>query len=86
MKYLLLGATLLCAIGSVSTRADAQNYPWCAVLNMGDWSSNCGFVTEQQCRASVSGIGGFCMRNTTFVPPEGAPVPQRRGRHSAAGY
>jgi hypothetical protein len=86
MKYLLLGATLLCAIGGLSTRADAQNYPWCAVLNMGDWSSNCGFVTEQQCRASVSGIGGFCMRNTTYVPPGSVPAPWRRSRHSAAGF
>jgi Protein of unknown function (DUF3551) len=86
MKHLLLAATLLCAIGGLSTRADAQNYPWCAVLNVGDWSSNCGFVTEEQCRTSVSGVGGFCMRNTTYIPPESAPVPWRRGRHSAAHY
>jgi hypothetical protein len=86
MKHLLLGATLLCAIGGFSAPAAAQNYPWCAVLNMGDWSSNCGFVTEQQCRASVSGIGGFCMRNTTYVGPGPAPELRRRSRHSSAGY
>jgi hypothetical protein len=86
MKHLLLAATLLCAIGGLGTRADAQNYPWCAVLNVGDWASNCGFVTEEQCRTSVSGVGGFCMRNTTYIPPEFVPAPRRRGRHSAAHY
>lgn len=85
MKHLKVGAILLCAVGSLSTGAHAQNYPWCAVLNMGDWSSNCGFVTEQQCRASVSGIGGFCMRNTTYVPAVPLQAP-RRLRHSPAGY
>jgi Protein of unknown function (DUF3551) len=86
MRVLLCVAGILAVAGAMSTPAQAQNYPWCAVLNVGDWSSNCGFVTEQQCRASVSGIGGFCMRNTTYVPPEGAPAPRRRGRHSAVGY
>ncbi len=85
MKRLLLGAALLGAISGFGTRADAQNYPWCAVLNMGDWTSNCGFVTEQQCRTSVSGIGGFCMRNTTYAPPVPVWVP-RRGRHNPAQY
>ena len=48
--------------------AQAQNYPWCAVLNMGDNAYNCGFTTYEQCKASVSGIGGFCARNTQFQP------------------
>lgn len=51
-----------------STGAHAQNYPWCAVLNMGDNSYNCGFITYQQCMTTISGIGGFCERNTQFQP------------------
>ena len=31
---------------------------WCAVTNLG--SENCGFTTQAQCAASVSGVGGFC--------------------------
>lgn len=53
---------------AASTGAQAQNYPWCAVLNMGDNSYNCGFVTYQQCMTTISGIGGFCERNTQFQP------------------
>ncbi len=26
-------------------------------------ASNCGFLTIEQCRATVSGIGGFCVPN-----------------------
>jgi len=53
---------------AASTGAHAQNYPWCAVLNMGDNAYNCGFVSYAQCAASISGIGGFCERNTQFQP------------------
>ena len=53
---------------AASTGAHAQNYPWCAVLNMGDVSYNCGFTTYQQCMVTISGIGGFCERNTQFQP------------------
>jgi hypothetical protein len=35
---------------------------------MGDNAYNCGFATYEQCRATISGIGGFCERNTQFRP------------------
>jgi hypothetical protein len=56
------------AVAAASTGAQAQNYPWCAVLNVGDNAYNCGFVTREQCMVSISGIGGFCERNTQFQP------------------
>lgn len=39
-------------------------YPWCAVYS-GDsvGGTNCGFSTIEQCRATVSGIGGSCEPN-----------------------
>jgi hypothetical protein len=75
MKHLLVAA-LLCALGGISARAHAQNYPWCADYGgeMGG-SSNCGFVTYAQCMATLSGMGGFCDRNTQYVPPPGAHHP-----------
>ena len=44
-------------------------YPWCAVYS-GDagGASNCGFLTIEQCRATVSGIGGFCEPNQFYNP------------------
>ena len=48
-------------------------YPWCANYG-GDasGSSNCGFLTLEQCRATVSGIGGFCAHNQFYNPRSGS--------------
>jgi Protein of unknown function (DUF3551) len=60
----------------IGNRAEAQNYPWCSYCDsLG--GENCGFSTFQQCLANVSGIGGFCERNTQYVPPPG-PHPSSR--------
>jgi len=57
----------------MATRAQAQNYPWCAYYGDGNEAINCGFTTYEQCMADVSGIGGFCQQNNTYVPPSAAP-------------
>jgi hypothetical protein len=33
---------------------------------------NCGFVTLQQCQATVTGMGGFCEVNTQYRPAPGS--------------
>jgi Protein of unknown function (DUF3551) len=44
-------------------------YPWCAQYSGdGGGGTNCGFSTIEQCRADVSGIGGFCVRNQFYNP------------------
>jgi uncharacterized protein DUF3551 len=45
-------------------------YPWCAVYSSDDGGggTNCGFLTIEQCRATVSGIGGFCEPNQFYNP------------------
>lgn len=55
-------------LAGASIGASAQNYPWCAVYNVGDNAYNCGFATYEQCQATIRGIGGFCERNTQFQP------------------
>ena len=80
MRLLLLVLGILAALAVIDSRAQAQNYPWCAVLNMGDAAYNCGFVTREQCMATVSGIGGFCELNTQYQPPPGSH-PQHHVRH-----
>jgi len=78
MKALLVAGILLAAV-AVSTRAEAQNYPWCAYYGRGH-GTNCGFTTFEQCMATVSGIGGFCDINTQYIPP-GPPAPAVHRRH-----
>jgi hypothetical protein len=54
-------------------------YPWCAVYSGGaGGASNCGFLTIEQCRATVSGIGGFCAPNQFYNPKPAARARKRR--------
>ena len=80
LTFLMLGIVAAMSVGGTS--AQAQNYPWCAYYGgqMGG-SSNCGFVSFAQCMATLSGMGGFCDRNTQYVPPGSGPVTAYRPRH-----
>jgi hypothetical protein len=46
--------------------------------------TNCGFLTIEQCRATVSGIGGFCVPNQ-FYNPQG-PAKGARKRRGVRAY
>jgi Protein of unknown function (DUF3551) len=50
--------------------ANAQNYPWCA---QGGESTNCGFVSYEQCMAASR----WCDRNPMYQPPAGEPRSRR---------
>jgi hypothetical protein len=66
-------ATLLLLLGVGSLQAQADPYRWCAVYGgHGGGGSNCGFVTLEQCRATVSGIGGSCEPNQFYTGPDEA--------------
>jgi hypothetical protein len=68
--FALLGTTTLFSIGTTT----AREYPWCAFY--GPSTRNCGFVTFEQCRATIMGVGGHCGQNPLYV------APQRRARRS----
>jgi hypothetical protein len=61
-------------LSSGLARADGT---WCAQYGTGFSGKNCGFYSFDQCRASVSGIGGFCQRNTFSA---NVAEPPRRSR------
>jgi hypothetical protein len=65
------GLLALCAFATNPAAADP--YRWCAVYGTSgdDNGTNCYFVTIEQCRAAVSGNGGFCAPNTFY---DGRPV------------
>ena len=80
MRILLFLLAILAMTAGIGTRAQAQNYPWCATYDVGDAAYNCGFVSREQCMASVSGVGGLCQPNTLYQPPATArPAPRPRG-------
>jgi hypothetical protein len=77
MKILLFVLASFVVTAGIGTRAEAQNYPWCADY-AGFGSQNCGFTTIQQCQAALSGNGGFCNANTQYVSPAAPPVSRVR--------
>jgi Protein of unknown function (DUF3551) len=66
MRFLLFILGISVGVVAIGNRAEAQHYPWCAMLNKG---VNCVFVNFEQCMAYVRGIGGYCTPNNTFQPP-----------------
>jgi len=81
----LLRWLLISAVGAapalLAGRAEAQNYPWCS--NFADGAgTNCGWSSEQQCRLTVQGSGGYCSYNNAYRPPVAAtPARHRPSQH-----
>ena len=69
MRHVLIaGAVAFAAFATGSAAAQERQYPWCARY---DWTTyNCGFVSFNQCMATVLGAGGRCEPNPRFVPSE----------------
>jgi Protein of unknown function (DUF3551) len=78
----LLAILTSITVGTSVSHADP--YRWCADYRGGSFGggTNCGFVTLQQCMATVSGIGGFCRKNTFYdgIPFDGQKVRKRKIR------
>jgi hypothetical protein len=88
MRTAVLAFLALLLWGSTLETARADPYHWCAMYGGGagdDGGTNCYFVTLEQCRAAVSGVGGFCAPNWFYdgrpVTTPGEPVRHSRRRH-----
>jgi uncharacterized protein DUF3551 len=53
-------------------------YPWCGQYARD--GRNCGFTTYEQCRAAISGNGGYCIENPMYRPTAEGPFAGRRPR------
>ena len=62
-------------LSSTGARADGT---WCANYGGGASGSNCGFYSFEQCQATVSGIGGVCIRNPFSAGSAGSTYGPRR--------
>jgi hypothetical protein len=72
MRLAALIVITLAFAPTLATPASADPYRWCADYSGGrGGSTNCYFMTYQQCRAAISGNGGFCRENGFF---DGRPV------------
>ena len=61
--------------------AEGKYYPWCARYDA--YAYNCGFVTFQQCQATISGAGGitFCWQMPPPFVQAGASHKRKHRRH-----
>lgn len=69
MKFPLFALSFITATAVSVSAAEAQNYPWCARVDLGDEILNCGFDSLEQCKASLSGGGDTCVENNIYKPP-----------------
>ena len=74
MRLLLYVLAIGVGIVGIGNRAEAQNYPWCAIYS-GAGGTNCGFTTLEQCMETARGLGSLCQPNTQYVPPSGPHLP-----------
>jgi len=74
MRIFVAVALAALSLVLMAQEAPAQNYPWCAQYSTRGGARNCGFVTWEQCMATVSGIGGFCERNWMYRPAGQKPA------------
>jgi len=79
-KGLTVAAGFAISLFFITSSATADPYPWCA--NYGTpGGTNCGFVTIEQCRATISGMGGFCEPNQFYTGLENLPAGRKRKHH-----
>jgi hypothetical protein len=70
---------ITCAALSLSTIGARADGTWCAHYSFKGGATNCGFYSFEQCRATVSGVGGFCQPNP-FSAYGSVREPRRRYR------
>jgi len=76
-----VAAIVAALLGHAPPAQAATQYPWCAVYTGDDGGgTNCGFSTIEQCRATVSGIGGSCEPNLFYTGPAKRPAKPARKR------
>jgi len=76
-----LGLAAVATIGALDVTPASAQGAWCAQYSgRGGGATNCGFYTFEQCRAAVSGVGGFCSPSPWVVYPEQRPVRRKLRR------
>jgi hypothetical protein len=82
MRLSLFILSVVAFVVCIEKPAAAQNYPWCAYYDFAfGGATNCGFVTFEQCLATVRGIGGSCGANPQYQGSPGLYLSTKHPRH-----
>ena len=60
----LIAAALLGEIQAASAQSP-NSYPWCS-RGVRSVPGNCYYTSKEQCQRTISGNGGFCIRNPSY--------------------
>jgi hypothetical protein len=63
MKSLIIAAAAAVVVLSAAAPATARSYQWCQRTQATGGNPQCSFTSFRQCQASISGVGGDCIRN-----------------------
>src|SRR5215831_20428273 len=67
--YLAVMLSSFAVAASFASAQSASSYAWCArYYKEGGGTPRCYFDTRDQCLASISGVGGFCVENYNTAP------------------
>jgi hypothetical protein len=76
LSLFMITAALLGEIQATWAQSPTS-YPWCARYYKEGYPTSCYFTSYQQCRASVSGVGGLCYQSP-YYHASSAPLRPRR--------
>jgi hypothetical protein len=71
----ILAAVLLGDMRAASAQSP-YSYPWCSIRSR-TGAMSCYYTSWEQCRVTMSGIGGLCVTSPYYRAPP-APEPLRR--------
>jgi Protein of unknown function (DUF3551) len=72
----LIAAALLGEIQAASAQSPT-NYPWCAKYYKEGSPTSCYYTSYQQCRTTLSGIGGYCFESPYYHAPSARAAKHR---------
>jgi hypothetical protein len=81
LSLFVIAAALLVEIQAASAQSPTS-YPWCARSYKMDSSAiSCYFTSREQCKTTLSGIGGYCFESPYYhAAPANASARTRRQR------
>jgi hypothetical protein len=78
LRIILFVISAVALLGDIQA-ASAQSpysYPWCGIRGRSGGMA-CYYTSWEQCRATLSGIGGLCIQSP-YYKPSPPPTPARR--------
>ena len=78
LSHAIFAGLAFLAVAPDAQAQSAYDYPWCAIYSGRRGAQSCYYATYELCQATISGIGGYCIRSPYY---RGTPAVERRRAH-----